>query len=95
MNVGYIDTGIIPKYAGCQSEGVVWFQNRGLWQDRNYTPKERRYSNDGQADHTGIVEKVENNKVYTIEGNTTGDMCKQNIYDVGSSVILGYGTPAY
>lgn len=52
-------------------------------------------SNDGQADHTGIVEKVENNKVYTIEGNTTGDMCKQNTYDIGSSVILGYGTPAY
>lgn len=52
-------------------------------------------SNDGKADHVGIVEKVENNKVYTIEGNTRGDMCKQNVYDVGSSVILGYGTPAY
>ena len=51
-------------------------------------------SNDGKADHVGIVEKVENNKVYT-EGNTRGDMCKQNVYDVGSSVILGYGTPAY
>lgn len=52
-------------------------------------------SNDGKADHVGIVEKCENGKVYTIEGNTTGDMCKQNQYDVGSSVILGYGTPAY
>ncbi len=52
-------------------------------------------SNDGQADHVGIVEKVENQKVYTIEGNTRGDVCKQNQYDVGSSVILGYGTPAY
>ncbi len=52
-------------------------------------------SNDGKADHVGIVEKVENNRVYTIEGNTRGDMCKQNVYDVGSSVILGYGTPAY
>ena len=52
-------------------------------------------SNDGSADHVGIVDRVENNKVYTIEGNTSGDMCKQNVYDVGSSVILGYGTPAY
>lgn len=52
-------------------------------------------SNDGKADHVGIVDRVENNKVYTIEGNTSGDMCKQNVYDVGSSVILGYGTPSY
>lgn len=52
-------------------------------------------SNDGQADHVGIVEKTENGKVYTIEGNTTGDMCKQNEYDINSSVILGYGTPMY
>lgn len=43
----------------------------------------------------GIVEKTENEKVYTIEGNTKGDMCKQNEYNIDSSVILGYGTPAY
>lgn len=43
----------------------------------------------------GIVEKVENGKVYTIEGNTSGDMCKQNVYDINSNVILGYGTPMY
>ena len=52
-------------------------------------------SNDGKADHVGIVDKVEDNKVYTIEGNTSGDMCKPNVYNIGSSVILGYGTPAY
>ncbi len=43
----------------------------------------------------GIVEKVENGIVYTIEGNTSGDECKQNNYDINSSVILGYGTPMY
>ena len=43
-NAGYINAGIVPKYAGCQSEGVVWFQNRGLWQDGSYTPKARRYN---------------------------------------------------
>ncbi len=52
-------------------------------------------SNDGQADHVGIVEKIENGKVYTIEGNSSGDMCKQKDYDINSSVILGYGTPEY
>lgn len=29
---------------------------------------------DGLPDHVGIVEKVENGRVYTIEGNTT-DSC--------------------
>ena len=52
-------------------------------------------SNDGKADHVGIVDKVENNTIYTIEGNTKGDVCKQNQYNVNSSVILGFGTPAY
>ncbi len=52
-------------------------------------------SNDGKADHVGIVEKCENGKVYTIEGNTSKDSCKAKEYDINSSVILGYGTPMY
>ena len=52
-------------------------------------------SNDGKADHVGIVEKSENGIVYTIEGNTSGDMCKQKEYSLSSSFILGYGTPMY
>lgn len=52
-------------------------------------------SNDGKADHVGIVEKAENGKVYTIEGNSNGDTCRQKEYSVDSSVILGYGTPMY
>ena len=43
----------------------------------------------------GIVQKVENGRVYTIEGNSTGDMCKQNNYLLSSSEIQGYGTPMY
>lgn len=42
----------------------------------------------------GIVEKVENGRVYTIEGNTT-DSCARRNYDLNSEDILGYGTPAY
>lgn len=53
------------------------------------------WENDGEADHTGIVEKTENNTVYTIEGNSSGDTCRQKSYDINSSVILGYGKPAY
>ena len=53
------------------------------------------WENDGHSDHVGIVEKCENGIVYTIEGNSTGDMCKQNSYVVDSAVIFGYGTPMY
>lgn len=66
----------------CQKHGDIIFFD---WAD----------SNDGQADHVGIVEKVENDKVYTIEGNSNGDTCRQKEYDINSSVILGYGTPMY
>lgn len=47
-----------------------------------------------QSDHTGIVEKVENGRVYTVEGNS-GDSCRENSYPVGYYEILGYGVPAY
>ena len=42
----------------------------------------------------GIVEKVENGKVYTIEGNSN-DSCAERNYDINISVIVGYGTPMY
>ena len=47
-----------------------------------------------KPDHVGIVEKVENGTVYTVEGNSS-DTCKINHYTLGSSVIYGYGCPAY
>ena len=46
------------------------------------------------SDHTGIVEKVENGRVYTIEGNS-GDSVRQNSYPVGHYEVLGYGCPAF
>ena len=40
---GYIEAGIIPKFAGCESEGVSWFKTCGLWKDGGHIPKVRRY----------------------------------------------------
>lgn len=102
---GYIDAGVIPKFAGCVT-GSQWFKDRGLWQDRNYEPRpgdiiffdwDNKGSSgpqDGLSDHVGIVEKIENGIVYTVEGNS-GDSCRENHYAVGYYEILGYGTPAY
>ena len=41
---GYIKSGIIPKFASCENEGVSWFKTCGLWKDKNYIPKSRRYN---------------------------------------------------
>ena len=95
---GYIESGLVPKFAGCV-DGANWFNSNGKWQDRTYEPKTGDiiffdWEGDGTTDHVGIVEKCENGTVYTVEGNS-GDACKQRQYTVGSSNIYGYGIPAY
>ena len=99
---GYIDTGVIPKYAGCVN-GVQWFKDRGQWMDGSAEPApgmiiffdwDDENGKDGLSDHTGIVEKVENGRVYTIEGNS-GDSVRQNSYPVGHYEVLGYGCPDF
>lgn len=100
-----IDTGVIPKFAGCVN-GVQRFRERGQWADNAMEPssgmiiffdwdnKGSSGPQDGQADHVGVVQKVENGVVYTIEGNS-GDSCRVNQYPVGHYEILGYGIAAY
>ena len=100
---GYIDAGIIPKFAGCITGGN-WFIERGQWADNSYIPQpgdiiffdwyESGVGQDGERDHVGIVVKAENGYVYTIEGNS-GDRCIQRTYPIGWYEINGYGLPAY
>ena len=99
---GYINSGIVPKFSGCIN-GVDWFKNRDQWIGNSYEPSpgmiiffdwDDEDGQDGNADHVGIVEKVENGRVYTIEGNTS-DSCRQRSYPVGYYQILGYGIPDY
>ena len=44
--------------------------------------------------HNKVLAGCENGTVYTVEGNS-GDTCRTKTYPVGSSVIYGYGIPAY
>lgn len=95
---GYIGAGIVPKFASC-GVGVQWFQNRGQWLPGSATPEPgmliffRWYGSDSSiADHVGIVERVENGRVYTIEGNAN-DQVRQNSYPIGYGEIKGYGAP--
>ena len=99
---GYIENGIIPKYSYCPT-GADWFKQRGQWAERDITPEPgmiiffdwaSRGGQDGVTDHTGIVEKVEDGRVYTIEGNS-GNACREKSYPIGWYEIYGYGIPAY
>ncbi len=98
---GYIENGIIPKFASC-AIGVNWFQSRGQWVNGYAEPvpgmiiffdwDEKITGQDGRPNHVGIVEKVENGMVYTIEGNSD-DSCRRRSYSVGHYEIFGYGVP--
>ena len=95
---GYIESGVVPKYSYCPT-GADWFKEHNLWTERDITPQPgmiiffdwaRGGRQDGETDHTGIVEKVENGRVYTIEGNS-GNACREKSYPIGWYEIYGYG----
>ena len=50
------------------------------------------WESDGLADHVGIVEKVEDGLIYTVEGNS-GNRCVENRYYLGSTPVYGFGLP--
>lgn len=95
---GYIESGVVPKFAKCDV-GVNWFQSNGQFQDGNYTPAAGDFiffdwGNDGSIDHVGIVESTVDGVVHTVEGNSS-DAVNRRSYSIGSAEIYGYGVPAY
>ena len=95
---GYLDAGVLPKMEGVRPY-VDWFIERGQWQGRDYEPSPGDiiffdWESDGLADHVGIVEKVENGLIYTVEGNT-GDVCAERHYTMGTVPVYGFGLPNY
>ena len=94
---GYLESGAMPRFSSC-AEGMVWFRERGQWQDRSYFPApgdiiffDWPHGHDG-AEHVAIVESCDGGTVYTIEGNN-GDAVRRGSYPVGDGNILGYGVP--
>ena len=85
-----------PRFAGCQSQGVPWFQSHGQWGARGYeniAPGDAIFFDwdlDGSADHVGIFVGTDGSRVYTVEGNS-GDACKIKSYDLNYQSIKGYG----
>lgn len=103
---GYIDNGIMPKAIGCVVM-MNWYKERGQWIDGNEEPVPGMIifydwddpdgefgPQDGKPDHVGIVEKVEDGVIWTIEGNS-GDSCQRRQHQVGAKEVLGFGVPRY
>lgn len=104
---GYIDKGIIPKFAAC-NDGITWFKEHNQWNDRgeNYYPiigdiiffdwYGDNGTQDGSSDHVGIVTRTDitNRTIYTIEGNTD-NKCAERMYSLDDVQVMGYGTPKY
>lgn len=92
---GVLDTKI-PKFVWVK-KGVDYYKERNLLKKPNeYTPKGGDliffdWNNNGVIDHVGFVEKVENDKVYTIEGNVSRKDVRRKNYPVKSSYIYAYG----
>lgn len=86
-----VGTNIVPKTAST-SGGMTWFKNKKRFGVKgSYTPKRNDivYFKTG-ASHAGIVEKVEGNTLYTIEGNSS-NMVKRRSYPLSYKTITGYG----
>ena len=79
--------------AGCEwSSGCYRTAKRF---DKNPTPGDQIFfGKTGSESHTGIVEKIENGKVHTIEGNAS-NMVKRCGYSLSDPKIVGYGHPRF
>lgn len=103
IKLGYTD--IIPTECGCEKH-VQLFKNIGEFvENENVKPAEGWIifydwsdngigDNRGNADHVGIVEKVEGSTITVIEGNINNSVGRRTL-QVNGRYIRGYGVPKY
>lgn len=90
--------------AGC-TNSADYYRKIGRFFLTNPEPGDQIFfkKNSSEMSHTGIVERVENDKVYTIEGNTSslagvvpnGGAVRNKSYSLNYEKIGGYGRPNY
>ncbi|NUT39686.1 MAG: CHAP domain-containing protein [Thermoactinospora sp.] len=70
-----------------------WFKQQGAWSTKPEPGAFVFFNFSGaRISHIGIVEKVANGKIHTIEANTEGVHLKRKVRDTNSSIV-GYGLP--
>jgi len=95
-------SGQIPFFSFV-SDGVDWFKSKGKWIDGseiNSSNYDKRiypgmiiffdWEPDGKPNHVGIVTKVADGYIYTVEGNS-GDAVREKSYSADSKCIFGFG----
>ena len=95
---------LLGGFSAYTPDSAQYFKDRKQWHPGN--PKKGDvifFENSERICHTGIVYKVDDTTVYTIEGNTSageqvipngGSVCKKS-YKLYNSRIAGYGRPDY
>lgn len=92
-------------YGASCTQSAQYYKKNNAFYTSNPLPGDQVFftNKTGQICHTGLVVKVDSNKIYTIEGNTSSDA---GVIDNGGSVndknypinynrIAGYGRPNY
>ncbi|GHU59325.1 hypothetical protein FACS1894133_5860 [Clostridia bacterium] len=88
-----------PIFTACTA-GIQYFKDHGQWNAGIYddpAPGDLIFfdwEKDGVANHVGIVIGHDNERVYTIEGNSNDNVAIRS-YPLTSGVIFGYGLPNY
>ena len=85
----------IPRFSLC-TDGVKWYKDHSKWKNKSCIPQTGDiiffdWNGDDHVQHVGIVEKVENDKVCTIEGNSKDEVRNKN-YSLTNKSIYGYGS---
>lgn len=90
---------LCQPYKGCGAGtkySMGYYRARGRFHRADPRPGDQIFFGDASSVwHTGLVEKAEGGRVYTVEGNT-GKGCVQVArcsYPLGEKTILGYGRP--
>ncbi len=80
--------------AGCRYS-MGYYQEKGRFHRTGPRPGDQVFfGSAASASHTGLVESVREDRVYTIEGNTKGGVqVARKSYSLSDRTILGYGRP--
>lgn len=86
-----------PKHstgAGCKFS-AQFYKDKKQFQDKPAAGDQIFFfDNSGVINHTGLVVKVDDKRVYTVEGNSD-NMVKAHSYALDNKKIAGYGRPAW
>ena len=96
-----VNESTVKPFVSC-SNWATWFRQNSLYSTRpsGYIPRggDLIFFKDAGANrastHVGIVIYTDATRVYTVEGNTSGEVGVRS-YSLNDSYIVGYGTPEY